>query len=194
MINIGIDIDDTITDTFDFLMKYVSEYFNIDINYLKENNISYSNLPIEYKKDEKEFGMKTFSKILNEVPIKKDASKVIKELKEKGFNIYIITARDETIFKTPYEDTMNQLKNLDVYYNKLICTFDKKEACIQNNIDLFIDDSISNLDTVSELGIDTLLFESKVNKDTITKHDKVSNWNELYNYIINKYNNYNRTH
>ena len=37
---IGIDIDDTMTDTFDYLMPYIAEYFKVDINYLKDNNIS----------------------------------------------------------------------------------------------------------------------------------------------------------
>lgn len=48
--NIGIDIDDTITDTFDYLMPFIAEYFNADINYLKKNNISYCNLPEEWKR------------------------------------------------------------------------------------------------------------------------------------------------
>lgn len=41
--NIGVDIDDTITDTFDYLIPYIAEYFNTNINYLKDNNISYCN-------------------------------------------------------------------------------------------------------------------------------------------------------
>ena len=47
--NIGIDIDDTITETSEFLMNYVAEYFSIDINYLIRNNICYNNLPKQYK-------------------------------------------------------------------------------------------------------------------------------------------------
>ena len=47
--NIGIDIDDTITETSEFLMPYVAKYFSIDIDYLKKNNICYNNLPKEYK-------------------------------------------------------------------------------------------------------------------------------------------------
>ena len=41
-LKIGIDIDDTMADTFDYLMPYISEFFNIDIQYLKDNNISYN--------------------------------------------------------------------------------------------------------------------------------------------------------
>ena len=49
---IGIDIDDTMADTFDYLMPYIAEFFDVDIKYLKDNNISYSNLPKEiWKKD-----------------------------------------------------------------------------------------------------------------------------------------------
>ena len=187
MLNIGIDIDDTITDTFDYLMYYVADYFNFNINYLIKNNISYSNLPKECKEYEKDFSIKTYERILNDVPVKSDAIEIIQKLKENGFNIYIITARDNTIFKHPYEATEEQLKLHGIYYDKLICTFDKKQACIDNEIDLLIDDSIRTLDAVSEIGVNTLLFESKINNSVKSKHDRVSNWKSLFDYILNKY-------
>lgn len=43
--NIGIDIDGTLTNSFDYFQPYVAEYFNVGVDYLKENNISYSNFP-----------------------------------------------------------------------------------------------------------------------------------------------------
>lgn len=48
---IGIDIDDTMADTFEYLMPYIAEFFDVDIKYLKDNNISYSNFPEEMKKE-----------------------------------------------------------------------------------------------------------------------------------------------
>ena len=48
--NIGIDIDDTLTNSFDFFQPYVAEYFNVGVDYLKENSISYSNFPDNWKK------------------------------------------------------------------------------------------------------------------------------------------------
>ena len=68
--NIGIDIDDTITETSDFLMPYVAKYFSIDLDYLKKNNICYNNLPEEYKEKEVEFGKSTFGKVLLNVKLK----------------------------------------------------------------------------------------------------------------------------
>ena len=38
---IGIDTDDTITDTSLHFIKFVAEYFELVENYLKENNIFY---------------------------------------------------------------------------------------------------------------------------------------------------------
>ena len=46
---IGIDIDDTITDTCEFMTKYVSDYFGLSEEYLRENNKYYFNLPDELK-------------------------------------------------------------------------------------------------------------------------------------------------
>lgn len=43
--NIGIDIDGTLINSFDYFQPYVAEYFSVGVDYLKENNISYSNFP-----------------------------------------------------------------------------------------------------------------------------------------------------
>ena len=50
--NIAIDIDDTLTESFDYFLPFVAEYFGADVDELKKKNISYSNLPPEWKKDE----------------------------------------------------------------------------------------------------------------------------------------------
>ncbi len=103
--NIGIDIDDTITDTFDFLMKYVAEYFNLDINYLRKNNFSYNNLHLNCRKYEFEFAKKTYAKLLPSIPLKKDVSEYIRKIKDLGHKIIIITARDNNLYDAPYDST-----------------------------------------------------------------------------------------
>ena len=35
---IGIDVDDTLTNTFDYLMPYIAEFFDLDLDYLKKND------------------------------------------------------------------------------------------------------------------------------------------------------------
>lgn len=52
---IGIDIDDTITETSIYLTKYVAQYFDLTEEYLIKNRIYYINLPENIKMREKEF-------------------------------------------------------------------------------------------------------------------------------------------
>ena len=86
--NIGIDIDDTITETSEFLMPYVAEYFSIDINYLIRNNICYNNLPKQYKEKEVEFGKSTFGRVLLDVKLKQNAKEIIDKLKTTITSIF----------------------------------------------------------------------------------------------------------
>lgn len=46
--NIAIDIDDTLTDSFDYFLPFVAEYFGADENELRNKNISYSNLQAHF--------------------------------------------------------------------------------------------------------------------------------------------------
>ena len=50
--NIAIDIDDTLTESFAYFQPYVAEYFGAEPEKLRARNISYSNLPEPWKQDE----------------------------------------------------------------------------------------------------------------------------------------------
>lgn len=141
---IGIDIDDTMADTFDYLMPYIAEFFGIDIKYLKDNNISYSNLPREMKEQELEFAKKYYDKVIPNTPFKPKVAKYIDKIKALGHGIIVITARNKTLYTDEYKTTIEELKNNNIHYDKLICDFDKAKICKIEKIDLFIDDSIAN--------------------------------------------------
>lgn len=180
---IGIDIDDTITDTFDYLMPYIADFFKVDINYLRSNNISYSNLPSEMKKREFAFAKKYYDDVIPKTPFKADVAEWINKIKSLGNEIIIITARDKRLYTDEYKTTIEELKNNNINYDKLICDFDKSKVCEIEKIDLFIDDSIENCNKVHKLGIKTLLFNSKSNITTETKLNRVNDWKEVYEII-----------
>lgn len=180
---IGIDIDDTIADTFDYLMPYIAEFFEVDIKYLKENNISYSNLPETMKRKELEFAKKYYDKVMPNTPFKPKVAEYINKIKDLGNEIIIITARDKTLYEDEYKTTIKELKNNNINYDKLVCNKDKAKVCIDEKIDLFIDDSISNCNKVSKLGIATLLFTSKGNSKERTDFHRVKEWKEIYEKI-----------
>ena len=183
--NTGIDIDDTLTNSFDYFQPYVAEYFNVNIDYLKKNNISYSNFPNNWKKEELNFFRTYYDKVVPFTPFKENASKVLNKLKELGHRIIIITGRTNDFYKDPYKTTREELQNGNIAYDKLICTLDKVKACKEEKIDLFIDDMISNCEKVKALGIKVLLFTSNENDTKETSLKRVDNWNEVIKIITN---------
>lgn len=181
---IGIDIDDTITKTAECLLPYVAKYFSLDLNYLIENNYNYNNLPEEYIDKFYEFGLSTFERAIPLVKVKDKAKEVINKLKEDGNRIVIVTARTNKFYSDAYKISSEQLDNFGITYDKLICSFDKRTACIEENIDLFIDDTIGNLDSVYDVVKDVLLFNSNVNFLSDVDYKRVYNWDEVYNYYL----------
>lgn len=180
---IGIDIDDTMADTFNYLMPYIAEFFEVDIKYLKDNNISYSNLPEEMKKRELEFAKKYYDKVILRTPFKPKVAEYIDKIRELGHEIIVITARDKTLYTDEYKTTIEELKNNNIHYDKLICDFDKAKVCKNEKIELFIDDSITNCKKVNELGIETILFSSKSNINDKADLYRVDNWKDIYEII-----------
>lgn len=183
-LTIGIDIDDTITDTFYHLMPAVAEYFNKDIEYLKENKISYTSLTPKMKEKELEFARKYFDKLIPLTPIKPHAAEYIRKIKKLGHKIIIITARNSLFYKDPYKTSSEYLKSHNVEFDELICTFDKAGICKEQNVNIFIDDSINQCNKVKDAGIKPLLFASPINEHN-QEHHKVYSWEDVYNYIAN---------
>ena len=182
---IGIDIDDTITDTMQYMTKFVSQHFNLDEKYLIDNNIYYMNLPENIKENEKEFCYINLGRELLNIPIKRNAKKVINKLKSEGNQIIIITARDYQTYKHPMEETKNRLNKLGINYDQLICIRDKRKACINENIDIFIDDSMRNLAEIKDVVKKVYLFTSPYNKNYEVDYERVCSWEVLYNLINN---------
>ena len=189
---IGIDIDNCISNFDDVLLK---EYLKHD----KElRNTGIINENPEYlrtgmfdwtEEEEKSFynaNIEEFAKKLKPV---EDASDYIKKLKEDGNKIYIITGRDNGEYKNPKELTKNWLDRYGIVYDELIFTnaYDKHaktEVCLENNIDLMIEDSTRiSLDLINN-GIKVYTMNTRYNKKEQTL-DRVSNWKEIYERISN---------
>ena len=115
--NIAIDIDDTLTESFDYFLPYVAEYFDVDEETLRKQNISYSNLPKEWKKDEIGFCRAYYDRIVPGTPFKQDAAWGVKRLRELGHRIVIITARTDALIQIP---TKRQSRNLPMAASVMI--------------------------------------------------------------------------
>lgn len=188
--NIGIDIDDTISDTFEALLAYSQKYTiedlkresNIDINKDYLNHLYIESASGWNDIETKNFWEKYYEDILKAVNIKNFASKVINNKRKNGDKIFLITARwDMPNFDTK-KLTEDWLLENNVQYDKLFMNAsDKVQLVKENNIDLFIDDSFNNCKQISEnTNAKVYMMTSLVNKNLGDKKIKrVFSWPEI---------------
>lgn len=184
--NIAIDIDDTLTDSFHYFQPYVAEFFGIDLQTLHKEQISYGNLPDKWRSRELEFCKTYYDRIVADTTFKPDAAEAVKALRAMGHKIFIITARTTLFYTDPYKTTREELEKGGIIYDKLICTFDKATACLQENISLLIDDMPHNCTAAMEQGIAALLFTSPANQNMEISVPRVSNWAEVLDYVTKR--------
>lgn len=192
--NIGIDIDDTISDTFEALLAYSQKYTiedlkresNIDINKDYLNHLYIESASGWNDLETKNFWEKYYEDILKAVNIKNFASKVINSKRKNGDKIFLITARwDMPNFDTK-KLTENWLQENNVQFDKLFMNAsDKVQLVKENNIDLFIDDSFNNCKQISEnTNAKVYMMTSLVNKNLgDEKIKRVFSWPEIDNLI-----------
>lgn len=157
---IGIDIDGVLTDIEQWQLDYGSKFYFEKYNKPIINHKGYEtdkifNTTAEY---DDEFWAKYFKDYSINVPCRLFANEVIKKLKFDGNEIYIITARGS--FLSHSADVMNieenqqivleWLKNNDIYYDKIIFSpEDKLSICLDNNINIMIEDKPKNIIDIS---------------------------------------------
>lgn len=189
---IGIDIDNCISNFDDTLLK---EYLNHD----KElRNTGIINEKAQYitkgmfdwsEEEEKSFYNANIERIAKELKPLKDAPYYIQKLKEEN-DIYIVSGRNNGEYKEPYKMTEEWLKNNNILYDKMILTnsnneHEKTEVCIENNIDLMIEDSIRHCLDLKKNGIKVYTMNTRYNMKEQTL-ERVSSWKEIYEKIYNE--------
>ena len=185
MLNIAIDIDDTLTNTAKYLQPYIAEYFGAELARVQAEGISYENLPEPWKKDAVAFMRTYFDRVIPLTSFKPDAAWAVNALREKGHRIVIITARTTAFYTDPYETTREELRCGGIVYDKLICTTDKATACLEEKIDVLIDDHPRNCAAVSAVGVAVINMISPFHKDVHLACPRVNDWAEAVEAIEN---------
>lgn len=188
---IGIDIDDTLTDIRDEVgaeaLKYAKS-LNKEIDeekvvWDKNNNGSSFKERYNLNYDELLYFFRNIQeKITKKAKPREDVVEVLKKLRKDGHKIYIVTARDSEFHNDPYELSKTWLDKNNIEYDKLIVDArDKAKACKEQNVDLFIDDKLSNCQGVSDEGITTIRITNYTDPHQNIINKK--NWKEIYEYI-----------
>lgn len=188
--NIGIDIDNVISNFNEMLIKE----FLIHDKELRGTGIINPKLFVTRgmfdwnEKEIYEFYNTNIERIAKNLGIIENAPEYINKLKAKGHKIYIITGRDNGEYSNPYKMTRDWLKKYDINYDELLLTnaynsSEKAIVCLGKDIDIMIDDSIHVCNSVNQYGIEALLMDTDFNKQYIGT--RVYNWKEIYEFISN---------
>lgn len=190
---IGIDIDNVISNFNEELLKAYIEHdkelrntgiINKNAEYIRNGMFDWTD------EEEKTFYKENIERIAINLKAIEGASKYIKKLKQDGHTIYIISGRDNGEYTDPYNMTKNWLEKYDIVYDKLFLvdaynSHSKTEICLENNIDIMIDDSKRMCTDIKKYGIRALLMDTPYNRDT-NEFERVNSWEEIYNKLFNK--------
>lgn len=176
---IGIDIDDTICRTTEKVQEKMEEY-------AKMRKIEILDI-INYDDINDDFMCQYLPIIYKEAVIKHDAKDVIRRLRNKGNEIYIITGRSQK--KTPSLEnplivTEEWLNKNNVEVDGIFCSAygeTKADVCKREGIDLMIDDDPYNYKMIVGNGGKCLLFDDRDKFEL--RNDYVSSWLEIEDYI-----------
>jgi len=188
---IGIDIDDTTVITIDSMINYGKKYAEevlkqgpVKLNLGTIKDRFYMNALFGWTEETKfDFFNMYYKNVLEDVKPLPKAQEIINKLKEEGNEIYFISARITTIEGCNAEEiSKNTMHKYNIPYNKMIIgAYDKLDYCLNNNIEVFIDDSLEVLQELSKHGIKCYLMTSPVNRELDTQNIKrVHSWQEIY--------------
>lgn len=190
---IGVDVDGILTNLQEFMNKAGKDFAKRHNIECKNNVYGYNTLErFGWGKEiDNLFWEETFFLYCNNVKMKENASQIIHKLKEDGHKIYIVTARyyceeNTSLGEKSRECLTNWLKNNDIYYDKIFYTGGKtsKLPIIEDNqIDIFIDDAVKNIDEISKK-IPVICLNEPYNKVYENNNmTRCENWEEIYRII-----------
>lgn len=192
---IGVDIDGTLTNINDFMIRNAIEF-------AKDNNISLNVDESYYEYDKmfdwessnlQKFLDKYFLKYLTDEKPDDNSAEVLDKLKEEGHEIIFVTARgtfepELKVVDSATTDslTIKWLEKNNYHYDKILLKQrNKVEALEKENLDLFIDDVDHNVYEVSKyipVIVPARPYNTEVAGDKITR---ANSWNEIYKIIKN---------
>ena len=150
---------------------------------MNEKGYITSNLYDWTKEEEKGFFEKYIDKLRENVELKPFAKEIIHALKQEH-EIYIVTARDKITDKDPCEEAKLYLEKHGIFFDEIIAEcHDKLKYCLENKIDVIIDDEPQNIDAIAPK-IPVIVFRGVQNENCSGKNVmKVDNWKEVYEII-----------
>lgn len=189
---IGVDIDNVLANFNEALLyAFLEEDKKRNNSGIINQDVYISKGMFDWGEEESlKFYKENIENIVENLDVIQDAPFYIKKLREQGYQIYIITGRNNGDYSNPEIMTKQWLDKYGIEYDRLIITNihnpeEKAQICLKNNISIMIDDSSRIGLSIKEAGLTSLLMDTPYNKKT-KGLIRVHSWQEIYEYITNK--------
>lgn len=183
--NIGFDIDDTLTNGYQHAKNVYKKHFKTSGKHYAPNKKKPNTIAEMYKWTKEEFDNVFYQikqQLMHNHPVNKHAKKVLQTLKKQGHTIFIISRR---FSKNAYERSQKWLKDNNLPYDKLIVNAgDKLQACKEHNIHFFVDDLVSVCDNLNKNGIKAYVLKTRFNQEKSTVSPRVNSLEEFMQAVL----------
>lgn len=186
--NIGVDIDDVITDGeayYAYAQKYIIEILKkepIIVNDLGLcEHAAYCDELFGWTEEEsKDFWNTNMRNVISNLQPRSFAKEIISKLRKEGHKIFLITARHEDEMEIGFE----WLKKHNIEYDEVYYDINEKgKLAKEKNIDVFIDDSFKNCKEIDKYGIKCYIMDIRSNRNIDLKNTgilRVFSWPHVY--------------
>ena len=187
---IGLDLDGVVFDS-ERIFRVCAELYDVNVlhkySVIDNREVKFQDRFDWTKEEMEDFMNKNQTNIIKKSPFMPGAKEVLKLLKQNGHELVIITARGYKV-KEHIAITQDILKqnDMDIFDNYFWGIENKEEICLQEKIDLMIEDSNTKCKILSDNKIKTIYFKDAPNFDMEeNEYLKVLyNWGEIYRYIM----------
>ncbi|MFW6285984.1 MAG: 5' nucleotidase, NT5C type [Nanoarchaeota archaeon] len=192
--NIGIDIDEVLCKTNDSFLKAFNKKHNTNIKRTDIFNYDYSCVEHFQRGYILSELIKHLELNLNNFEIVVDAKNVLKKLKNKGYKLYVITARNKELVSEKTIDWLN-FHFGENFFEKILFSnegknmrYCKSEITKKYNIDILIEDEPNYATNCAELGIKVFLMDCPWNKKVVESNNltRIYNWIDIENLLLNE--------
>ena len=179
---IAIDIDDTITkvDRVTPSQQYITQN-HLPFQLVNPDAHAIRDIFDWTQEDVMRFIWSGGGQIFTEAPARQGAKEVIEELCAQGHRITILTARSGDWFPDPIALSRKQLERNQIPYDELVAdVYEKGKYCVENDIEVLIEDNFEICKLAQELGVKAIMFLDKHNIDHQDEIEyTVSDWAQV---------------
>ena len=184
---IGLDIDNVISA---FDEKILAEFLKEDRNKrgrgIIDKHAKHMCGMFDWSQDEvDQFFANNMEEIAKVLKTRRNCKFYMDKLLEDGHELVLITHRVFPHYKHPLEVTKEWLVKRKINYTKLVLSNlpDKTQECLDNHVDVMVDDRDSQCEKMIANGVTCLLMLTKYNKRRKANLPCVSSWKNLYEVI-----------